>query len=59
VRAESVARGNYFFDLVGSVRMKELSSPVPEIEQPEKYGAYHGRGQEVGMMLGQGKTDKS
>jgi hypothetical protein len=28
-------------DLIGSVRMKELRAPVPDIEQPEKYLLHH------------------
>jgi hypothetical protein len=57
MRAESVTWGNRLLDLIDSVRMKELRTPVPDIEQPEKYCAYHGHGQKVTMMLGQRETD--
>jgi hypothetical protein len=46
-------------DIVGSVRVKDLSAPESGIEQPEEYRAYHRYEQEAVMMLGQGETHES
>jgi hypothetical protein len=39
--------------------MKELRTPVMDIEQPEQYDACHSHEQQAAMMLRQGESGKS
>lgn len=59
MRPESVVRDNHLLDLVGSGRVKELRTPVPDIEQSQERRADHGDEQEAAMMLGQRETGES
>jgi hypothetical protein len=38
--------------------MKELDASVSDIEQPEENRTHYGHGQQISMMLRQGKTDE-
>ena len=38
--------------------MKELHTSVPDIEQPEEGRTHYGHGQQISMMLRQGKTNE-
>jgi hypothetical protein len=38
--------------------MKELHASVTDIEQSEESRTYYGHGQQISMMLRQGKTDE-